>query len=261
MRIDESKWINPIHGMELEPFDDFMGKRHNENGILFLAQYYILKHALGRLTDDDRNQFYRICTDLRTYRNDGIGRYDGLFDCGAGETESQVGRNSVRTISHDNVTAISRFSILGNLLFHKLIAEHLIESKFILDNVQPWEPRLLYKTSKGRWTSRLQHPRDWHYWLYNGGYKALSALFYPVFSAANIVSCFGNETSGKMLMFTRLFNRKEWHYKILYKICSKILTIKYGKNWLSAITAIYYHQRENNPIRVLAAEVEQMGLL
>jgi len=263
MTIDESKWINDIHGMELEPFDDFMGQRHNENGILFLVQYYLLKDALGRLTDGDRNRFYKICTDLRSYKRDGTDRYKGLFDRGKEESKLASNRPNIRTISHDNVTAISRFSILKNLLFNKFIAEHLIDSKMTMDNVQPWKPRLLYKRPNGKWSSRIQHPRDWHYWLYNGGYEVLSLPFYPIFALANIVTCrtAKAETSGKLLMFTRLFNRKEWHYRILWKICSKMLTKKYGKNWLSAITAIYYHQREDNPIRVLAAEVEQKGLL
>lgn len=259
--IDESKWINDIHGMELYPMRDFKGKRYNENGILFLCQYYLLKEALGVLTDGDINRFYQICRDLRTYGRDGTTRFDGLFDRGAGESNSDVSRAD--SISHDNLTAISAFSFLKKLPFAKGIAKHGIDNKMIFDNTYPENPRLLYKDIFGRYQSRLQHPRDWHYWLYNGGYKLTSFIFYPIFFISNILTCFTSkqETSGKMLMFTRLFLRKELHYKLLFKICSFILSKKYGKNWLSWITRIYYHQRVDNPIRILAIKVEEEGLI
>lgn len=265
--IDESKWINPIHGMELTPYDDFKGKRHQENGILQLVQYYIMKKVLGTLTEADKNKFWQICKDLRTYKKDGIGRYEGLFDRGAKETQDPILRKSARTISHDNLTAISRCSNdVCVFSFDKEIAKELLRQKGIMDNIQPWKPRLLYRkqeANKTVWTSRLQHPRDWHYWLYNGGYKKLSMVFYPIFALANIITSIGNagETSGKLLIFTRLFQRKEWHYKILYKICAKNFVKTYGPNWLSAITGIYYWQSGQNPLRILATQIEEKGLL
>ena len=39
-----------------------------------------------------------------------------------------------------------------------------------------------------------------------------------------------------------------------------MLTKMYGKKWLSAITTIYYKHPEH-PIRLLAIEVEEKGLL
>ena len=69
-KIDESKWISNYHGLELSPDADHT-KRGNENGILFLAEYYMFKEMLGMLTVDDKARFRAICVKLQSYRKVG----------------------------------------------------------------------------------------------------------------------------------------------------------------------------------------------
>ena len=257
--MNNREWISLYHGMELEPIADD-SKRFNENGVLFLCQLLLIKSVVEGITEEEKEITNNIILNLRTHQ--GPDRLMGLFDRGKDESKD-IPKDKLRTISNDNITAIVSISNLLGFSYSRAIAKHGIKNKMIYDNVFPESPRLLYKTNTGQYKSRLQHPRDWHYWLYNGKIKVLGTIFYPIFAISNIITCCTpkEETSGKLLMFTRLFNRKEWHYKILWNICSKILIKKYGKNWLSAITAIYYHQREDNPIRVLAAELEKKNLL
>ena len=104
---DEAKWISMYNGMELSP-DALPDRRGNENGILFLAEFYMLKEMLGLLTEDDKSKFRDICIKLQSYRKVGE-QVPGMFDRGAGESLIHEGE-ALRTPSHDNMTAISAFS-------------------------------------------------------------------------------------------------------------------------------------------------------
>ncbi len=55
--------MNESHGMELNE-DQFEFKRENENGILFLAQFYYLKHLQGELTHSDVSKFQIIVENI-----------------------------------------------------------------------------------------------------------------------------------------------------------------------------------------------------
>jgi len=247
-------FINKSHGMELEPIPSFWQKRGNENGILFLVVYYLLKYEKDLLTEEDIHIFERIILFLQTWSEERNKQLPGLYDRGAFESYPFhiFYEKDRRKISHDNITAISRFSKLVGLPFSKDIAEFGLDNQFRFDNQNPDSPK---------WKNMQFHPRDWFFWLYNGDWftKSLSWLFFPIFFFANIISCMSpeRETSGKQLMFVRLFKQKNWLLRFNFWICNKILIKKYNTNkWLSKIVDIYYWQCEDNPIRILAKDIE-----
>ena len=231
--IDESKWINPYHGLELGPDWEENARYGNENGILFLAVYYILKELKGNLTSEDISNFNEICNRLVSYDSEG-NRIPGLYDRGAGESLT-IAKEDLRTISHDNLSAISGFSYKHGLNHAKNIANYGLKNFFIYDNVNPENPRL----------ERIQHPRDWYYWLLCGGKAYLGWVFFPIFFFANIITCLTplQETSGKQLMFVRCegIHKKSIGIWLTRFICYRILRKKYGKDWLNKIMNIYYN--------------------
>ena len=257
--LDYSRFLSMYHGLELEPGIAEYDKRHNENGILYFTQVIKLKQALGVLEEEDIFIFNQICDRLRTYKSDGS-RCEGLFDRGGAES-ADINNRNFRTLSHDNLTAISAFSEIHNEKRAIEIAKHGIKNFMIYDNVSPENPRLLYKDPRnGKLKTRLQHPRDWFFWLHNAGgiYSLLSFLFLPIFFFANIISCGTEyeETSGKLMAFTRLFGSNKLIYKINWFFCKRRLEKTYGKKYLTKITEIYYKHPEH-PVRVLASLYEQ----
>jgi len=136
--INESLWINPYHGMELDPgFED--QKRGNENGILFLTEYYFLKSLLGSLDSGDRKIFETIVKSLQTY-DSGQNRIPGLYDRGAGESLTIPPENR-RTISRDNLLAIASFSYKFGLGFNRDIYRYGMGHFWRFDNCYPESPR------------------------------------------------------------------------------------------------------------------------
>mgnify|MGYP006928159688 CR=1 FL=1 len=249
------RWLNKSHGLELLP-DINQGRRNNENGIMYFSQLLVLKQYNGTLTEEDKALFNEVCLNLRAWHKNGD-RAMGVFDRGQNESLNQEGH--VRKISHDNLTAISRTSNDLGLDFHKAIAKNYISNQSRFDNAQLDSPRWLLKSHDGKTTTSCQiHPRDTFYWLYMGGYKKTAMLFYPMFILANLLTCFGklSETSGKNLIWTRLLGRKELPLKMLWGVCNYILKKRYGTdNWIKETCAIYYHQSEENPIRIEAEKL------
>lgn len=243
-------WIDISHGMELNP-DLEPNLRQNENGILFLGHLILLKVATNTLTIDDINQVELIIQNLEAYDSNGK-KINGLYDRGSEESlassEHFVPAANRRSISHDNLTAISRLASLFKLRYAKDIAAYGLNHCMRYDNCYPDKPR---------W-ERIQHPRDYFFWLWEGGYKLLALPWYPIFFFSNLISCFTpqQETSGKLLMFNRLFLQKTWLLRFNWAICNYVLKKKYGENWLEQVTAIYFYQRSDNPIRILAKEVK-----
>lgn len=250
------RWLNMSHGFELYP-DINLGRRGNENGILYFAQYIALKKYKGTLTEEDKELFNQVCLNLRAWHLDGS-RDNGVFDRGQNESLNQDGH--VRSISHDNLTAICRGSAEFDLVFHKAIATNMFKNQLRFDNASASNPRWLKPKHDGTTTTSCQlHPRDHFYWLYMGGHKKLAMFFYPAFILANLVTCFGrlDDTSGKNLIWTRLLGRDELPLKILWKVCNFILKKRYGTdNWIKETLAIYYWQTEENPLRVEAEDLE-----
>ena len=250
-QLREEDWINPFHGMELHAgFNP--NSRGNENGILFLVEYYILKEVLNSLSIHDTYYVLRgIIDNLRAQNPDGT-IIPGLYNRGKGESLT-IPADRRRTISHDNITAISVMSRYFGLEYHKDIGKYLLKNCMRLDNAYPEKPR---------W-SRIQHPRDCFFWLFNAGgiYKLISYIFFPIFFIANIVTCLSSENgkyspeaaSGKLMMFTRLELGSRYSLLMRFNrfICYNIMKIRYGKSWISKIANIYYVDPEH-PIRLVA---------
>lgn len=249
--INQEDWINPSHGLAL-----FKGntntERDNENGILFLAELFIIKDMLGILTQEDLKIFSDITKDLQAYKSIDT-QVEGVYDRGAGESlfaALKGEQNKLRTISHDNLTAISAFSHKYKLPFAKHIAKYGLKHFMIYNNRYPDT----IKFANAQW-----HPRDLFFWLWSAGgiYRALSLPFLPIFIGASIVTCYGelSDTSGKLLLFVRLESDDSFVMKTIKKICYSILRNKYGADWLYQITRIYFHQPEH-PIPILAKSIK-----
>jgi len=251
------KYLNITHGLELDRNIN-KEKRHNENGILFLSEYLVLAQYLNTITSKERDQFRQVCINLRTWK--GNSRMPGLFD--RGQDESKDINKFTRKISHDNLTAISRVSNDLSLPFNNAIATHFIQNRTLFDNAQAISPRLLYKSHTGKTSTTSQfHPRDWFYWLFMGGHKVKSIFFFPVFFISQILVCFTpkTETSGKMLLWTRLLGRKEFLLKFTWKICDFLLKRQYKtNNWIIPITDIYFPKDFDHPVRAMARQIKDL---
>lgn len=250
---NEQEYINDYHGLELEPgFQE--GTRDNENGVLFLVELYIIKYLKGKLTHSDIAQFQIVVENTTSFSKD-MNKIKGLYDRGAGESLNPD-KDQIRGDSHDNITARSAFSRMfeaEGLSYHKDIAKYGLKWHMRFDNAYPEKPRWFQKKKDGHWVVPFQHhPRDWFFWLTNGGYK-LAWIFFPIFFFANIFTCFTplNETSGKWLMFVRLETGSRWSKLMMFnkKICYYIMRKRYGDEWLDRIATVYFWQREDSPIR------------
>jgi len=260
---DIEKWLSNYHGMELEPIakDD---SRYNENGVLFFSEYLILKYISNELSHSDIAKFKIIVENITSFDKN-HSKIKGLYDRGASESLSKD-KDSIRKISHDNITAISSMSKLlesEGLSYHIDIARYGFKNLMRYDNSSPDSPRSLFKRpykDSYKWDTSIQlHPRDWFLWLTNGGYK-FAWIFFPIFFLANILACLGSEkeTSGKWLVFVRLETGSKWSKLIGLnkKICYWILRKKYGSKWLNKIAEIYFWQKPENPIRILSKNKE-----
>jgi hypothetical protein len=257
-----NQYITKYHGMELDPVAQ-PDRRHNENGILFLVEYFILKYIHKTLCQEDINLFNEICINLTCFDEDGA-KAPGVYDRGM-EESLRIPRDQLRLISHDNLTAISCFARFAEELGyktidHRLIAQHGKKWQMRFDNAYPTHPRWLFKefhTGLWRGTACMWHPRDIFCWLVNGGSK-LAWILFPLFMLSNIISCSNAGTSGKWLSFVRLECGSKWS-KLMWlnkKICYWILRRKYGKTFMDEIAKIYFYQSYDSPIRTLARNIE-----
>lgn len=257
--LDYSRFLSMYHGLELEPDIAQYDSRGNENGILYFVQFLKIKDALGLLEPNDIFTFDTICNRLRTYKSNGT-RYNGLFDRG-GEESADITDRNFRTISHDNISAISAFSAKHSKYRAIEIAKHGLKNFMVFDNVSPEHPRWSYIDERnGKKKTRLQHPRDWFSWFYNAGgiYALLMLPLFPIFFMANVLSCGSEygETSGKLMAFTRLFGSKKILHKLTWYFCERRLKKTYGDNYLTKITEIYYNHPQH-PVRVLAKAYDE----
>lgn len=231
--VDESKWVNLYHGLELEPGFE-KDTRDNENGVVFFAEYVLIKNQSDLPVVNNINEFCYIVKRLQTWNHSE--QIPGLYDRGAAESANRP-PGELRTISHDNITAIVAISYKYNLPYCKHVAKHAVKWQFRFDNRYPDSPSI---------KRFMYHPRDWFYWLYcaEGFYKLLSYIWFPVFLISSIASCLTekNNTSGKLLTYIRLesAHEKSWLLRQVRKLCWKLLENKYGKNWLYELTKIYF---------------------
>lgn len=272
---DESNYINDYHGLELHPgFNP--GTRDNENGILFLVEFYVLKYMLGIMTYADVAQFQIIVENITTCDANG-NKIKGLYDRGAGES-LRIPSEQRRSISHDNITAISLFSQLVDLKYRTDIADMLIKSKSKFDNKHP---------DNQTWDNPKIHPRDWFVWLNcseKKWHRICSWVWFPVYMLAALEDCLsiikcrpvwyerlwkklkgedpGNkrcflDTSGPLLWFIRheVMSRKNLLCKALYWICKQKYRKTFGRNWINGAMEIYFENSEH-PNKVLSRKLK-----
>ena len=276
-------YINDYHGMDLY-LPVYEGKRDNENGILFYAQYLMLKDSLGKLTQEDRIRLNLIIRKLRTYRPEGT-RVSGLFDRGAGESlKAPDGKADL--ISHDNISAIVAASATFNLPYHMYVYKHGVDNNWRFDNQQPDNPR---------W-SRMMHPRDIIYWSRLGGSsigKSIAWLFMWFFYLTQIMSCAKKThvrpslfhrvrtfvapkrypdsgyrarhyaASGKLLAFVRLYplRKRSFVARLVWKLCMRLIKL-HGKGGLAyAFKSHYENRNSKHPNVLMSRQAQKKGKL
>ncbi len=270
--IDEKAWIDLNHGMNLNPNQK---TRDNENGILFLVEYFYLKEMfLNHASPKNIETFKFITERIQTFKNE-TEQIKGLYD--RAHKESLWPKEKIRTISHDNLTAIVSFSYHNNLEFHKDVYNHMWNTGARFDNVYPETPRI----------ERTQHPRDIIYWARLGGpflVRMLAFMLMPLVYLDAFISCWSAKedrpqlitrilfylktgekmpimhsffpTSGKLLVFVRLFalkKKKDPTAWLTWQICQGIIKCRHGKS-INDIFKIYF-TNENHPIRQLSESI------
>lgn len=244
----DTNWIDTRHGMSLHPGP--WPHRDNENGVLFYLEYIMIKEAAGLPIDEDVAAFKLILEEIRTYDKNNA-RILGLFDRGPMESQNPD-KDAIRTISHDNMTAISAFSYRYD---DGKEAGYIVNRGFPLcrwDNAYPESPRI--KTT--------QWPTDWCFWAMCTKNKALQLVFLPLFPFFALRCFLSNlskpdSTSGKLLNFVRFFAMKDSNLvmKLMWKGYSAMMRRQYGDNWVNALMSIYF-QNTAHPNRSLSAGLQ-----
>jgi len=229
------RWVNMQHGMELDP-DINKGKRNNENGILYLAEYIMCLHKEADIVTYDKLVFEQIVSNLR-YQDAGV------YNRGEGESTSAhvnfVPAESRRSISHDNITGISCASyLLGNKEECKAIANHGLKNFFVFNNIKP-----LF--------SFPFNPGNIAPWLALGGHELLALVFLPFFIINFLITmCKGKQdTSSKKLYILTLYTLRDvFGFGWLNTLLIKRMESQYGGGYLHEIYSIYY-TNVNHPLR------------
>jgi hypothetical protein len=275
--IDESLWINPFHGLELKPgFDP--SKRGNENGILFLCEYYFLKFKLGKLDAGDIAIFETITKRLQTYdlkQN----QIKGLYDRGAGESIT-IPPEKRRTISRDNLLAIAAFSYKFDLPFNTDIYNHGMKNFWRFDNCYPENPRwarflwnvidiiYLMRVSKKPVGTILGFLMMWLFYAAQFHTILTKYAIRPAWYTRFLNKITGKksqevrkiiDTSGPWLVFVKMFPllKKSIFARVFFWMFTKIVRFQHPKGW-KTIGDIYFGHVEH-PNRLLMAECVKQG--
>ena len=231
------KWYNPVHGMELEPSIN-MGARGNENGVVFWATYIFLANLLNKIPslEIERERFRLLVSDLR---HKGI---KGLYNRGAGE--DNIPTDKKRTISHDNISAISSLGVILDCPeICKEIWEYGKKHFFVFNNT-------------GKKFMLPMNPANYAVWGFNAGSKFwwLTSWLY-VINLLITLSKPKQDTSSKLLHFIKIapIAHKNKFWSALMHIWNARINQQYGS--LEALTTIYY-KNPNHPNNVLAKEVD-----
>lgn len=177
-------YISLYHGIQFHK--NSFSLRDNENGILFLFWSLVL---LGRSYNKNIRKFWKpIVNNLRSFDSKG-NIILGLYDRGMGESKEK--KEEIRTISHDNITAIAAWDKKEA----KNIVRHGWRNLWRFDNAYPEKPR---------W-SRIQHPRDIIIWSCYAGH-AWAAFFLPIILAIDSLGLIRTKTTipdffTKVMMF------------------------------------------------------------
>jgi hypothetical protein len=229
------EYLNYDHGLELTK-GNTSGHRGNENGILFLAEYFVLKQISGEnLTEEDKQIFTTIMSGLQVKA--------GLYDRGKSDKDRE---NPKRTISHDNISAISSCSVMFNTNHAKDIAVYGLKHFFVYNN-----------NLNG---FRLpMNPANYSIWLANGKICSLLEIIFLPFFLINFIITMSKAketTSSKLLYLVELFPHREGkiHWKLSYKLYTVLLKRQYGENYLQELFSTYFKDTEH-PNNILARKI------
>lgn len=272
--INEGLWINPFHGLELEPGIIKPNWRGNENGILFLVEYYFLKHLKGELTQQDIDTFRAITERLQAYDLNQK-QIPGLYDRGARESIT-IPPEQRRTISRDNLLAIGSFSYLCDLKYADDIYKHGMKNLWRFDNCYPEKPR---------WARFMWNIPDIFAMCYYSKKplaKLIGILGLPLIYGSNIYSVAtkykvrpdwyhklvawikkedpGKErkhidTSGPWLTFMKMYPlvaKGKWHAKLIWKLCTWYIDKHFKEGW--KFVGEYYFKHPEHPNHLLMTE-------
>lgn len=239
-------WFDERWGMNLHPGPH--EKNDNENGILFLAEHFILKDKRGILTESDIQFFSKTVRRLETYNKEGTQRIIGLYDKAADDSINYSPRSVISVITHDNISAITAFSRHYNLPHAKEFNSWGMKNFFLLDNIQPWSPRM----------HRIQWPSDICIWMYSAK-NPIWIPFYEILVFRTVLGMFSNSdtTSTKLLLFTKFYLLKDHGFfmNILWKIYRKKMILQYGKFWVHELMFRYFEDK-THPNIVMSAGLE-----
>lgn len=193
---------------------------NTENCNLFLAQWHILKHAKGELTEADRDWFMANMTSKKNA--------DGLYNRRSVETEP------VRSVSQDEILGFLISSTLLRTPNAEKIWKHLITHFGTYNNTKRLRDSIPF------------NPANFYAWGQIVGSK-LSCLFLP-FYIANLLIAINKDpsnTSSKIMYWMELeVMPKTWINILLHSIYEKEMIKQYGGDYVSFLLH-FYHGRED----------------
>ena len=237
------EYYDPSHGLELQ-VDEEPSKRQNENGILYLVETMFLLDMLRQSTATIRSWFMHLSYALRSYK-DQEHQIHGLYDRGARES-LDVPASERRTISHDNISAISAGSYWANSIVASQIYKYGIQHLFVYNNCKPR-------------TRGPMNPGNYAIWSYMGGSRLLWVLFIPFYLINFFLSMSKDRehTTARWLYFVELYpvRKSNPFWKWLWKLYVDDMQSMYGTKFLHEIAKIYFRD-PNHPVTLFASKIE-----
>lgn len=231
-RLVIDSYFNITHGLELTP-DINIGERGNENGIVYLASYLMMRDMVaGKDQIFMKSRFNVIYHNCLKEKNGN--KIHGLLN--RGRDESDFPPNEIRGISHDNISAFTSIDRLinacpnGKGLISRQIYKYGLKNLFVYNN-------------RGVKFDLPMNPGNYALWAYNGGSKVLWLLTLPFLLINLIITLnkpYGN-TSGKILGLIELYpNRNDFIWNHIWKYYEKKMVKQYGDRYLEKLMGIYF---------------------
>lgn len=207
---------------------------HAENASLWTLEYILVRKLFGAATPKYTAALFDFFDECKIR--------PGLYD----QRDFRDGSQDDE-MSHDQLTAISCFSYMMGLKWHKEIWKEIKRQKFRYDNINPDKPSI----------KRTLHPRDIiFYGILNDVWWCKAA--FPIFRKITKISCevdsFSKNgqpvTSGKLLAFVRTASTKGRNEKMakLFDEITGIIRRNRSVNKWERVFEVYFGY-EKHPIR------------
>lgn len=257
-QIDEltyKRYLNMSHGLELTP-DINLGYRGNENGIVYLASYLMMKHIL-HVQDYPNNYFgltdYMRFSQVELNCRDYLKSSTGLYN--RGQNEDHIPKQNKRAISHDNISSFSSLSVLFNQTKYSYTYRYNVAK----DIYNYGKKHCFIYNNRGVKFDLPMNPGNYSVWAYNGGSKMFWLLMLP-FMLVNMLISLNKpvgDTSSKILYFIKFYsNREKFIWRSLWKYYKMKMEKQYGKKWLAGLMSIYFPKE--HPNNLLANLIEEI---